>query len=187
MDYKIFADLYYSGNINLLDKSPLAVFCSRTIPMNLFLPALDLLKEIKEKEITLISGWHSNVEKRLLESRSPNSLSNIIIFLAKGIENYKLPNYLIKDFKNNRILITSFWENVKRISKRNSEIRNNAIIQKADKILFLYIEKNGNLEKLFDLSIQTNKKVFLLDHPSNDNWFEKGALPLSIYNLEEIL
>ncbi|KQC11183.1 MAG: hypothetical protein APR54_02910 [Candidatus Cloacimonas sp. SDB] len=186
MKYQTFDNLHYSGNILLFQEPGLAVFCSRTIPMDLFLPALDLLKLIMEKEVTVISGWHSNVEKKLLESRSPNSLSNIVLFLAKGIENYKLPDHLIEDFRNNKILVASFWENVVRISKQNAVIRNKAIIQKADKILFLYIESNGNLEKIFDLSITMKKKVFMLDHPSNKKWFEKGALPLSRYNLEAI-
>jgi len=186
MKYEAFDNLFYSGNIRLLDKPSLAIFCSRSIPMNLFLPALELLKLYMEKDATIVSGWHSNVEKKLLESRTPNSSSNIIIFLAKGIENYQLPDYLLDDYYNDKILVASFWENVSRISKRNSEIRNKAIIEKSDKILFIYIEENGNLEKLFDLSIKQNKKVFMLDHSSNEKWFKKGASPLSIYNLEEI-
>ncbi len=186
MDYKISADLYYSGNIELLNESSIAVFCSRTIPMNLFLPASDLLKEIKKKEITLISGWHSNVEKKILESRTNNLLSKVIIFLAKGIQNYKLPKYLIDEYNNDKILILSFWQNERRISKQNTNIRNKAIIDKANKILFISIQENGNLHRLFDQAVNNGKKVFILDEPSNYKWINKGALPLSKYNLEVI-
>lgn len=186
MKFEKLGDLFYSGNIHLLNNSLTAIFCSSIIPMTLYLPALDFIKQVFNLDITVISGWHSNVENKLLELKPPKSRANIIIFLAKGIENYKLTDNLIEDYRNNKILTASYWKNEKRISAVNSKSRNQAILEKAKKILFLNIHENGNLHKLFDQSIALNKKVFLLDHPSNERWIEKGACPLSKYNLEEI-
>ena len=186
MKYEVFDNLFYSGNIHLLNNPSIAIFCSRTIPMTLYFPALELMKKVMDLNITITGSWHSNVEERLLKNREPKSQSNLIIFLAKGIENYEIPSSLIEDYKNDKILIASFWIDTKRISARNSEIRNKAIIEKAENILFLNIHENGNLHKLFDQSIALNKKVFMLDHPSNEQWITKGAIPLSKYNLEEI-
>ena len=186
MKYEVFGDLFYSGNITLLKETSIAVFCSRTIPMNLYFPALELMKKMMNSKITITGSWQSNVEKRLLINRQPDSQSKLIIFLAKGIEHYKLPRTLQDDYDNNKILIASFWKDTKRISEKTSEIRNQSIIAKANKILFLNIHENGNLHKLFDQSLALNKKVYILDHPSNEKWIKKGAIPLTKYNLEEI-
>jgi predicted Rossmann fold nucleotide-binding protein DprA/Smf involved in DNA uptake len=186
MEFEIYDKLYYSGNILLLRNPSIAVFCSRIIPMTLYFPALELMKKLMDLNITITGSWHSNVEQRLLKNRKTKSQSKLIMFLAKGIEHYELPEILKDDYDNNKILITSFWKDTKRISLEKSKIRNQSIIAKAEKILFLNIHENGNLNKLFDQSIALNKKVFMLDHPSNEQWITKGAIPLSKYNLEEI-
>jgi len=186
MKYEVFGDLFYSGNITLLKNYSIAVFCSRTIPMTLYFPALELMKKMMNSKITITGSWQSNVEKRLLINRQPGSKSKLIILLAKGIEPYKLPKTLQDDYDNNKILVASFWKDTKRISVKNSGIRNQAIIVKAKKILFLNIHENGNLHKLFDQSKALNKRVYILDHPSNEKWIKQGAIPLSRYNLEEI-
>jgi hypothetical protein len=130
---------------------------------------------------TLFSSIRINEETNGLKYHD-----NWKLALAKGIEHYELPEILKDDYDNNKILITSFWKDTKRISLEKSKIRNQSIIAKAEKILFLNIHENGNLNKLFDQSIALNKKVFMLDHPSNEQWITNGAIPLSKYNLEEI-
>ncbi len=97
MKYEVLDNLYYSGNIELLNEPQVAVFCSRTIPMTLYFPALELMKKIMELNITITGSWQSNVEKKLLDNREPKSQSNLIIYLAKGIEHYKLPRILQDD------------------------------------------------------------------------------------------
>ncbi len=186
MKHEQLENLFYSGNINLLNNPLTAIFCSRIIPMTLYLPALDFMKQIFTLDITLISGWHSNVENKLLELKPPKLRVNLVNFLAKGIENYKLTDNFIEDYRNNKVLIISFWKNEKRISAVHSKNRNNAILKKADKILFLNIHENGNLHEIFNQAISLKKKVFIFDHPSNEKWIKRGALPISKYNLEVI-
>ncbi|MBC8416456.1 MAG: hypothetical protein ISS80_06580 [Candidatus Cloacimonetes bacterium] len=186
MKFEVFDNLYYSGNIMLLKNPSIAFFCSRNIPMTLYLPALELTTIIMSTNITISGSWHSTVEQSVLKNRKPESQSNLIIYLAKGIEHYKLPETLNDDYENNKILIVSFWQDTKRISAINSEIRNQFIISKTDKILFLNINEGGNLNKLFDQSLALNKKVYILEHFSNEKWIDQGAFPLSKYNLEEI-
>ncbi|MDP8201883.1 MAG: hypothetical protein P9M11_07040 [Candidatus Tenebribacter burtonii] len=46
MNYEVYENLFYSGNITLMKNPSLAMFCSRTIPIKLYLSALELMKFI---------------------------------------------------------------------------------------------------------------------------------------------
>jgi len=48
--------------------------------------------------LTITGGWHSKLEKQALKSRSQNAPSRLIFFLAKGIDEFTLPQHFDSDF-----------------------------------------------------------------------------------------
>src|SRR4030042_7041571 len=63
------------GNPDILQSKTLAIFCSNKCPGNIILKTYDLLRQIRESGITVISGFHSAIEREglnlLLKARQP--------------------------------------------------------------------------------------------------------------------
>ena len=59
--------LHTLGNLDLLRLPLTALFCSRKCPGDAILKAYDLAQELREKEIPVIGGFHTPVEKDMLE------------------------------------------------------------------------------------------------------------------------
>lgn len=55
------------GDIHLLYHPLLALFCSQKCPGDAILKAYDLAQELREKETPVIGGFHTPVEKDMLE------------------------------------------------------------------------------------------------------------------------
>src|SRR6266516_6994102 len=60
------ATLSCIGNIELLKSEPLALFCSNKCPGNLILQTYDLAQRLREARTSVISGFHSPVERECL-------------------------------------------------------------------------------------------------------------------------
>jgi len=79
------------GNQGILQPKKLALFCSRKCPGNLILKAYDLARSLREEGTTVISGFHTPVEKEclriLLRGAQP-----IIICPARSIEGMRIPS-----------------------------------------------------------------------------------------------
>ncbi|MDO9580963.1 MAG: hypothetical protein Q7J06_10435, partial [Bacteroidales bacterium] len=107
----------------------------------------------------VISGFQSQIEKDvlhyLLKGNQP-----IIVALARGLKQ-KLEPCFQEALENNRLLIvTPFNSEVIRVTKKTAEIRNQLMIDLADKITIGFMSQGGNLEKLLK---QTKKIIFKIE------------------------
>src|SRR3990172_1117572 len=63
------------GKIDILHQKTLALFCSVKCPGSLILRTYDLIQNLRQKDITIISGFHSPMEQEcltiLLRSNNP--------------------------------------------------------------------------------------------------------------------
>ena len=162
--------MYSIGNEDLLKTNPVAIYCSREIPLSIYQPALELVQALMTRPLTLAGGWQSTIEKQALRAREPGRSSNIIYFLAKGTQNFKLPAQLRADLDEGKILLVSPFIEGKRIDKRKVAIRDDLILSLINRYLFLNIDEGGILDRLFDRCLDLKKEVFLLDHFSNHGW-----------------
>src|SRR2546426_2017106 len=60
------ASLALLGNADLLDESALALFSSIKCPGSLILKTYDLAQKLRETNATIVSGFHSPVERECL-------------------------------------------------------------------------------------------------------------------------
>jgi len=162
--------MYFLGNEQLLDTNPIAIYCSREIPLSIYQPSLKLIQSLMSMPLTLAGGWLSTLERTALKSRTPSAPSNIIFFLAKGINDYKIPADLRSDLDAGRALFISPFMKGKRIDRKMVTRRDELILSHINRYLFLNINEGGNLDKLFDQCLQLKKDIFLLDHFSNHGW-----------------
>lgn len=52
--------------------------------------------------------------------------------------------------------------------------------------IFLYIDEDGNLKKLFSKLLSQNKTPLIFDHSANSIFLKKGR-PINLNNFKEIL
>ncbi len=120
------------GNLDILRQKKLALFCSARCPGSLIIQAYDCMKVLRDAGITVISGFHSPVEKEclkiLLRGKQP-----IIVCPARGLENMRIKPEFKKPLEDGRLLFLSpFQKNENRISAQRSAMRNYFIAAVAD-------------------------------------------------------
>lgn len=136
------------GPAALLVKRKTALFCSARAPGDSILRAHDAARRLRDEGATVISGFHSPIEKEclriLLRGEQP-----IIICPARSLEGMRLPSNWKRGIDSGRLLLLSpFLDAVRRVSAVNAERRNEFVAALADEVFIAYIAPGGNLEGL---------------------------------------
>ena len=142
--------MYFKGNKDLLKTKPIALFCSVKCPGDKILQTYDQCIKWRRDGQSIISGFHSPMEKEclriLLKGNQP-----IIISPARGIWK-RIPEEWQPHIENGRLLIVSkFPNNVKRMTAETATERNQFIIDLSSSAFFSYAEQGGKMEKLIKL------------------------------------
>ena len=143
------------GNKDLLELPKTAFLCSRKIPASTVLKCYDWAIAQRELGNCVISGFHSQIEKDvlqyLLKGKQP-----IILALARGLKEELEPE-LKKPLEQGRLLIiTPFDKTTKRVTELTAETRNKMMIEFADSITVGYARAGGRLDELLKM---TDKQI----------------------------
>jgi len=162
------------GNLDILQNKILCLLSSVRCPGELILQTFDFAKELRERGITVISGFHSPVEKEclriLLRGKQP-----IIICLARGIEGMKVPKEWRKPLEEGRLLVLStFGKRYRRPTAILSQKRNEFAAALADLILIVYASPGSKTEAFVRRLIITGRRVGVFNSPHNANLAPKG-------------
>ena len=126
--------LAYLGNKELLKMRKVGFLASRKISTLSILPTLDWAMQVsKQKGITVVSGFHSKMERDVLKILLQGECG-IIVVLARGMYR-KLPKQYEKAISQNRLLIISCEkESVTRVSEATAHKRNDYVREIADEM-----------------------------------------------------
>jgi hypothetical protein len=177
---------YCAGAVGLLKCDPVAVYCSRHIPLSI-LETAESTVEAMAGEVVLAGGWHSRMEKRLLKTAVHSPGSRIIYFLAKGIDCFRLPSMLCPLYSSGRLLILSTVQTQRRITRALVDQRDAWMRTLVQRYLFCYIDPDGTSTTLFQQCLGDGKEVLLLSHPQNAPFLEEATASISRYNYREVL
>jgi len=143
------------GNKALLELNKTAFLCSRKVPASIILKCYDWAIQQREEGNCIISGFHSQIEKDvlhyLLKGNQP-----IIVVLARGLKQKIEPEFLEPIEKGRLLIITPFEEKVKRVTTETAKVRNQMMIELADKITIGFASEDGKLKQLLD---KKNKEI----------------------------
>ena len=149
----------YNGNIRLLELPKTAFLCSRKVPATVVLKCYDWAIEQRNKGNCIISGFQSQIEKDvlhyLMKGKQP-----IIIALARGLKQKLEPAFQHAIEQGRLLIITPFDKEVKRVTEKTAQIRNQLMIDLADNITVGSISKGGLLEGLLK---QSNKRIVKIE------------------------
>ena len=170
------------GNLDLLDEKKhrpfVALFCSVKCSETVIRQTYELAHTLNDAGVTVVSGFHSPLEKEclhvLLRGGQP-----VIICPARSIEHLRLPSAWRTALENGRLLLLSrFDEGQKRPTTARALTRNEFIAALADVVFITHATPGGKSESFcHELSVE-GKPVFALDTVENTNLFNLGAEPL---------
>lgn len=159
------------GNLELLTGKLTAFFCSAKCPGETLLQTYDLATRWRDERRTVISGFHSPVERDclriLLRGTQP-----VIICPARSLAGMRLPAEWKPALDGGRLLVLSpFPETAHRASARLAAERNAFTAALADEIVIAHATPGGTLSRLAASLAAAGKAVssacpLLLANPS---------------------
>ena len=171
-----YPSLALHGDASLLDRPLTAFFCSNKCPGDLILRAYDLAQAWRDKGEAIIGGFHTPVEKDVLDILMKGE-QPIVICPARGIGRMRLPKEWKAGIDAKRLLILSpFKDNENRVTAKLAEERNRFVAAIADRLFIAYAQPGGKTEALARHAIEQGKPVHTFNHPATENLREMGAM-----------
>lgn len=149
-----------SGNKGLLDRYLVAFFASRTSPPEALGLALRWAHEISQTDKIVISGFHSPIERAVLDVLFSHRCS-VVVVLGRSLYR-RIPDYLFEAYSENRVLFVSLRD-LSRQSCSSSQMRNWCVADIAQEAVFAPYASASQLSTLYFYLLSGSKKVFLLE------------------------
>ena len=176
------------GNVELLSQKKLAVFSSRSVPEEIIPAAEELFKTLIRMPLSLTGGWQAPLEKKLFNEFTQNpTTAHFIYYLAKDISAFKpspLQETLITE---KRLLVIAPQIKQNRPTQKLVTARDRLLFEQVSRILFLYIEEAGRLERYLSGLSARKYQLYILDHALNKKFFSEDIIPLNANNAIELL
>jgi len=173
------------GNLDILKKKTLAVFCSVKCPGNLILQTYDLAQHLRDDGVTVISGFHSPIERECLNILLRGKQS-VIICPARSIEGMRIKKEFRKPIEDGRLLLLShFTDKQNRISSQRALERNRFVAAITDSIFVSYAAKESKTEGFCREILKWQKPLYTFESDVNANLIALGAKPLNHLKLSE--
>jgi len=172
------------GNLDILQRRTLALFCSAKCPGRAILQTHDLAQSLRAAGIPTISGFHSSVEREcltiLLRGTQP-----IIICPARSIERMRIPVVFKQPLDQGSLLLLSpFPETVRRVTLQTAAYRNKLVAALAGAIFVAHAEPSGKTEQLCKDVLAWGKPLYALS--SSANILALGAQPLDLDEIHKL-
>ena len=145
------SQLWAIGKPDILAKHKIGLFCSVRCPGDAILGAYDTARKLRDEGVTVVSGFHSPVEKEclriLLRGRQP-----IIICLARALGKIRLRAEWRSALESGRLLLLSpFEKRPRRPDRKSARRRNELVAALSDEVLIIYAQPGGAIERISEL------------------------------------
>jgi len=163
------------GDVGLLRQRKVALFSSVRCPGSLILKTYDYACSLRDAGATVISGFHSPMEKEcltlLLRGHQP-----IIICPARSIEGMRLPKPWRQPMGEDRLLVlSSFPVGQNRATAERARARNLLVAALADEVFVSYASPGGKMEQFCRQVVSWRKPLLTFNAPENANLLAFGA------------
>ena len=184
---KLLSQFESLGNIELLSQSTLSVFASKNTPQEIYPFALELFLSLCKLPLSLSSGWQAPLEKKLLNLTYPEMTANILYYSAKDLSKSGQNRKLKTLDMFGKLLVISAESRSGRPTKSDVDKRDTLLFQQTEKVLFIYIESGGRLEKYYNQFLEKNFPVYVLDHELNQSFIGPASVAVNPDNIDTIL
>jgi predicted Rossmann fold nucleotide-binding protein DprA/Smf involved in DNA uptake len=173
------------GNLEILHRKTLALFCSVRCPGDLIVQTYDLAHKLRRAGVTVIGGFHSPMERQCLTIllRSPHP---VIICPARGLPR-RLPPEFLQPLEDGRLLLLSpFDDAVNRGDEDTARQRNRFVAALADQIFAAYAAPNSSTECFCREIIAWRKPLYTFAGAANETLLALGAKPINPNDLSQV-
>lgn len=175
--------LQTTGNPAILARSKLALFCSVKCPGALILQTYDTVQAIRAQGITVISPFHSPMEKECLRILLRASYP-IIWGLARSLYT-RVPTQPIDcrpAVEEGRLIFVSpFRKSESQNTAANAAIRNRMVADLADAIFIAHAAPEGKILPLALELLKAGKPVYTFNHPDHAPLIAAGAKDITTH------
>jgi len=172
------ATLAALGNLDILRQKKLALFCSVKCPGTLILQTYDLACALRDAGVTVISGFHSPMEKECL-SLLLRGTQPVIICPARSIERMRLPaEWKIPLAEGRLLLLSPFGEKLRRVTANLAQRRNEFVAALADAIFIAHAAPGSKTEHFCHDVLTWGKPLLTLEGDENADLIARGARPV---------
>lgn len=168
-------DVWTIGNLNILQGERIAVFCSSRCPGDVILRAFDLARSLRNRDLVLVGGFHSPMEKEILHLLLRGSC-RVVVCPSRAMHRFRLSNEFRTAVEANKLLLVSpFAESIHSGSSATAEERNQFVAALAARILVVHASTGGKIEALAIKLLGAEKPVILLGD-SNEELCKRGGI-----------
>ena len=130
--------LYTLGSLDLLRLPLITLFCSLKYPGDAILKAYDLARELRDKNNPVICGFHTPVEKDMLDILHKGD-GSVVIYPTRGIQEMRISPKYRNYIKNDQLLVLSlFGDKQNRQTSQLAQNRNRLVAALADVIKVIH-------------------------------------------------
>jgi predicted Rossmann fold nucleotide-binding protein DprA/Smf involved in DNA uptake len=173
------------GNLDILRHNSTSLFCSAKCPGNLIVKTYDIAQILRDTSITVISGFHSPMERECL-TIFLRGAQPVIICPARSINNMRINKEYKKPLKDGQLLsLSPFDENQRRISAKRCHYRNLFVAALSAAIFVVHAEPSSKTETFCKEIISWQKPIYTFGSDYNKNLIEIGARPIRPENVSE--
>ena len=165
------------GDESILTHRMVALLSSVKCPGRLILETYDLCQRLRRDGVTVISGFHSPMEKECMRIllNSPNA---VVWCLARGMIK-RMPLELRRAIDERRLAVISpFESSVSRPTTDTASRRNRVVADMADAVVVTHAAIGGKMEALCRELLASGKPIHTFEHPANTNLMSAGARPI---------
>ena len=165
------------GNLEILQRKTLALFCSVRCPGNLIVQTYDLAHKLRRAGVTIIGGFHSPMERQCLAIllRSPHP---VIVCPARSLPKRVPPEFRQPLEEGRLLLLSPFAVAVNRADEETARHRNRVVAALADQIFAAYAAPNSNTEFFCREILAWRKPLYTWAGDANENLLALGAKPI---------
>ncbi len=178
--FKSVPSLNAIGNMGLLSQNSIALFCSVQCPNDLILKTYDLVQALRDRGITIISGFHTPIEQDCLKILRRGTQA-MIHCPARSLHKIRLSPEQKQAIGENRLLLISpFSASYPRVTAELAEKRNEVIGAIAHTIFIAYAAPNSKTLAFAQRLMAAGKCVVTFDSSSNPLLQEQGIAGLGM-------
>lgn len=173
------------GNLAILDCKKIGMLCSIKCPGSVILQTYDLMRDLRNENLTVISGFHSPMERECLNILLRGTCG-IAICYARSLP-ARVPAEFRKPIDEGRLLLLSgFAERQDHITRASSAARNKQVAELADALFVPYASPGGMVESICRDAALSGKQIFTFDGDPGASLRAIGAKAISPRGVREI-
>jgi len=165
------------GNLEILQRKTLALFCSVRCPGKLIAQTYDLAHKLRHAGVTVIGGFHSPMERQCLATllRSPHP---VILCPARALPKRVHAEFRVPLEEGRLLILSPFAESINRADGETASQRNRFVAALADQIFAASAAPNSNTELFCHEILAWRKPLYTFDDAANENLLALGAQPI---------